>query len=154
MMRFFVFFLLAFFLSISQAYALYTDEIAVSADEVWPAAQEAFKFARLKKVNEAKRTFETKWIQDKVTQSIGPLKSFTKDEFDRRYRYKVSIQDRYGDTLVEIRAVFQKRRRGLVQYSWRLSKATADDLDVEREAFMRILGEIEKKRAAQSGLGR
>lgn len=140
-------FMLAAFLLVSRpVYAVYTDEIAISMDEVWPAAKESFKASGLKKVNEEKKTFETKWTYDTVTQSVGPLKSFTKDELDRRYRYKVAITERFGDTLVTVKAVFQKRRRGLIQYTWRLSKATADDLDVERDAFMKILAQIERTR--------
>lgn len=127
--------------------AVYTDEIAISADEVWPAAKEALKYSGVKKVNEEKKTFETKWTQDTVRQSSGLLKSYVKDEYDRRYRYKVAITDRYGDTVVTVKAVFQKKRKGLQQYSWRLVKPTADDLDVEQDAFMKILAQIEKTRA-------
>lgn len=138
--------LMAIFLFTRPGYALYTDEIAISIDEVWPAAKEGLKYAGLKKINEEKKTFETKWTYDTVTQSVGPLKNFTKDELERRYRYKVSITERYGDTLVTVKAVFQKKRKGLIQYSWRLVKPSADDLDVERDAFMKILTQIEKTR--------
>lgn len=149
MKKVFLFLLAAVLLSERLAFAVYKDEIAVSLDEVWPAAKEALKYSGLKKVNDSKKTFETKWTQDTVEQSNGLLKSYIKDEYDRRYRYKVSVADRYGDTEVTVKAVVQKKRKGLVQYTWRLVKPTADDLDVERDAFMKILAQIEKIRAAR-----
>ena len=45
-------------------FALYSDEIAVSQDEVWSAAKEALKPFRLKKIDENKKTFETHWTYD------------------------------------------------------------------------------------------
>ncbi len=134
-------------ISAPSGFALYSDEIAVSLDEVWPATKEALRPFRLKKIDENKKTFETNWTYDTVKESSGLLKNYIHDEFDRRYRYKVSMTDRYGDTHVVIKAVFQKRRRGLEQYSWRLVKGRADDLDVERDAFMKILKQMQKQRS-------
>lgn len=133
----------------SSCWAIYSDEIAVSQDEVWKAAVEAFKPYGLRKADAKKKQIETKWIYDNVLRSGGLLKRIAKEEYERRYRMKIKIADRAGDTKVEIRGVFQQRHQSLnPQISWTLIRPRADDLDVERDFFMKILSRIEKNRTS------
>jgi hypothetical protein len=129
-------------------WATYTDEIAVSQDEVWPAVLQVVKAHGMRKSNEKKKTAETQWMYDRVVRSRGPLKKAgVKQEYERRYRLKIKLQDRVGDTVVEVRGVFfEKPVSPTPVISWRKVKPERDDLNKERDFFMDILRQLEKNR--------
>lgn len=130
------------------AWAVYKDEIAVSQDEVWKAVLDTFKPLGIRKTDEQKKELETKWITDKVVKSSGLLKRIAKEEYVRRYRFKVRLHDRSGDTAVEIRGIFQQKHANAgSQVSWSLIKPTLEDLDVERDYFMKILATLGRNRS-------
>ncbi len=126
----------------SPAHARYSDEIAVSQDEVWKAALEALKPFGIRKTNESKKRIETKWIYDSVVRKNRLLKNIPRQKYERRYRMRIQLKDRAGDTVVEIKGVYQQRFPGRVQVSWRLVEPNADDLDIEQEFFMKILNQL------------
>ncbi len=147
--RFFAALLAGILLASTPAFAVYKDEIAVSQDEVWKAVIEVMKPFGIRKQKADKKEITSKWIYDTVTRSGGVFKSIAREEYDRRYRFKIKLNDRVGDTTVEIRGVFQQRRTGLNEAAaWRLFRVKADDLDVEREFFMKILKQIGNTRRA------
>jgi hypothetical protein len=128
------------------AWARYTDEIAVSRDEVWKAAFEALKPFGLRKADEKKMILETKWIHDTVKRRNKLLLNMPSQEYDRRYRVKVLLKDRAGDTLVEVKGVFQQRYPNHEQKTWETIQPKADDLDLEQEMFMKILNQLSRHR--------
>ncbi len=128
------------------SFARYSDEIAVSQDEVWKAVQTALKPFGIRKINENKKTIETDWVQDRVRRSNRLLKNIPKQMYDRRYRMKVRLRDRAGDTMIEITGVFQQRIGTRIQDPWELIKPTGDDLDIEQDFFMKILNQLSNDR--------
>ncbi len=137
------------------ALAVYKDEIAVSRDEVWKAVNEVLGKKGLRKSNEKKMTIESRWIVDTIRRraKLPVLDKLSHEEYERRYRFKISLRDRVGDTEIVIKSVFQVRHINANEAgAWQLIKPTADDLDVEREFFMKILKKIGDARKAASGV--
>jgi uncharacterized lipoprotein len=128
----------------------YTDQVTVKAEEAWQAAQEVLKQSGLKKVDETKKTLETKWIHDRVVRrGKGVFKNITSQTYDRRYRLTVRIVQRPFDTEIEVKGFFQERpvTGNPNHLLWKKVRPQIDDLDVERTFFMRILNRLELARA-------
>lgn len=143
---FLLLFLLAAVLGQGTASARYSDEIAVSVDEVWKAAKNALGPIGLRKVDDKNFYLETKWIVDRIKRRNKLLLDMPSQEYDRRYRMKIQLKDRSGDTAIEIKGVFQQKNPNIEQKTWSVVLPKADDLDVEQEIFMKILNELAKSR--------
>ena len=133
------------------AWAIYKDEIAVSHDEVWKSIGGLLGKKSIRKSDPKKGTLESRWFYDVIRRSgsLPVLEQLSHQQYNRRYRYKISLKDRSGDTVVEIRCIYQIRNiNANAAGAWHLIKPSADDLDIERDFFMKILKKIGDTRKA------
>lgn len=131
----------------------YMDQVTVKAPEAWEAAKEVFRKTGFKKIDEKKYRFETKWIEDEVTRSRGLLKGIASQKYQRRYRISVEIRQREYDSEIEIHGTFQERPLNINQQylmTWQTVHPETEDYEVERQGFMRILGQLQFMKMGQN----
>ena len=129
----------------------YTDQITVKAEEAWTAALDVVKPYGLHKTDAKKKLIETDWVHDTVVRKGKWLfKGVFSKTYERRYRLSLRIMQRDYDTEIEVRGNFQERPKEVQSnlFMWQKVKPDADDLDVERAVFMRILSRLELARTA------
>ena len=151
----FLLFFFSFVLMMNRYLNAYTDEIQVSSDEVWKAAEEVFKPIGIHKFNPKKRIIESDWIQDHVKRSsrlfpVGP-QTTVKRTYDRRYRVHVQInEDSPLQAQVVVKGRFQlSSPEPYAMPRWHsVIKPTIEDYDIERDFFFKILRKIEDNRRA------
>ena len=139
--------LFAGFLAFPSFLGAYSDEIAVPADEVWQAANQAAQPYGVQKADAGKKEIETRWIEDQVVRSSGLLKRFASQVVRRRYRLKIRLSQGTHTTTVRIQGIFQEKSYdappGIL---WESVQPESADYEAERILFQKILRKLEADR--------
>ena len=130
------------------ARAFYSDEISASPDEVWRGVEKAMKPYGIRKSDFKKRRSESDWKEDQYVKSgKGLLHSIGSSVVRRRYRFQVRLEENSFKTLVKIKGSFQEKPLDVPPgILWKPVKPDTDDLELERNFFMKILAELESLR--------
>lgn len=137
-------------MSVSNAFALYKDEIAnVETELVWQAARNAL--GEEGKIDKEGKTLEieTPWRHDRVERRRPLLPFLPKKFFERRSKFDVSLERDHYSTHIEVRGTFQQQRIGSSGSAGRdrvntysRFKRGRPEYDAERDLFHAILKEV------------
>jgi len=148
-----LFLFIVLFISFTFRGYAYTDDIQAESEELWQAVSDTFEIYGIHSQKPNKKVLTSHWIYDEVTRSRGLFKGIFRQNYDRRYRIKVTlIRADVKMISVEVRGAFQERSTGTgPSIPWKLIKPNSEDYQVEREFFIKILNQLahNKRKAAK-----
>lgn len=125
--------------------ATYTESISgISQEEFWPAARLVLKEYGIHKENIKKRSIETQWQYDRVKRTSGLLRHALKQQYNRRYRIRVTTEEGEEGLQIQVKGNFHIRSDSGPSIPWKKAKTSPADQQIEREVFFKILSQIQK----------
>ncbi len=144
---YFLFFFTAVFAKSLPVLATMQDEVlGISKAEVFQAATDvANSFSAVHKKKPEKGYLETQWKEDSVRRSRGMFKKILYQQYQRRTRLKINIDEIKGGVSLKVKGVFQDRPEGAGgNVPWKTVRMDAQDHRLEREIFFKILTRIQE----------
>ena len=130
----------------SNAFALYSDQVAAPIEEVWQAAKDSLRDYGIRKDDSVKKHLETRWIEDRVVRSSGLLKKVASRPYRLRYRIHLDFVEDSRGTRVDVRGTYQQKPvDGSPSSRW---ETTRPERNLERDFFYKVLRKVETIRRA------
>lgn len=135
------------FVFIPSSYAAYTESIAVPIEEAWQAASEVLKTQGIEHADPKKHELVSRWITDQVVRRRGIFKKIMSQEYERRYRLKMTLREKFPATEIKIRGTFEEKPvHSPLITPWSKLKPSSSEFEIERLYFMKILQQLEVSR--------
>ncbi len=132
----------------------YTDRIDASSQEIYDAAKIAFSKEGIYKQNLEKKSLTTRWVYTRIRRSrkrrFVPLE--LKENVNLRYQMQIDIEDGKNYSGVSVVGRFEEKPTDAPpQQSWKSSYSSKELYFKEREAFMKILSNLETRKKSAAG---